>query len=94
MSGAGIEDVGFEAFVVGGESGGEGFVRVVECELGLGEVVVGFHVVWGEFDTAEAVVDAGIPALQTEAGHGAVGEEFGVEGVLLDADFPILGLEV
>lgn len=58
---------------------------MVERELGLGEEVVGFHVVGGEVDAAEAVIDAGVPGLEAEAGHGAVGEEFGVQGVLLDA---------
>lgn len=33
----------------------------------------------------EAVVDAGVPGVEADAGHGTVGEEFGVGGILLDA---------
>ena len=36
--------VGFEAFLIGGESGGEGFIRVVQGELRLREEVVSFHI--------------------------------------------------
>lgn len=53
--------------------------------MGLREVVVRFHVGGEEGNAVEAVVDAGVPGLETDAGHGAVGEELGVGGVLLDA---------
>lgn len=82
---SGARAVGFQALLVGGHGGVEGFVGVVEGELGLSEVVVAFHVVAVELDAAEAVIDAGFPRLEFDAGHGAVGEESWVAGVLLDA---------
>lgn len=58
---------------------------MVERQLRLREVIVTLHVGGSvEFDAPEAVVDAEVPRLEAEAGHGAVGEEFGVLRVLLD----------
>lgn len=58
---------------------------MVQGELRLGEVVVGFHVAAFELDRFEAVVDACVVGKEIEAGEGAVGEDFGVRGVFLYA---------
>lgn len=71
--------------MVGRHGGTQGLVGMVERQLRLREVIVPLHVGGCvEFDAPEAVVDAEIPGLEAEAGHGAVGEEFGVLRVLLD----------
>ena len=74
-----------QADVIRGGGGAQGLVRVVQCDLGLGEVVVALHALGLELDGPDAVVDAGVPCLQLDAGEGAVGEEGGVGGVALDA---------
>lgn len=63
------------AELVRGEGVGEGGVEVAQGELGLGEVVVGLHVVGGEGEAGLAVGDDGVPVAELEAGHGAVGVE-------------------
>ena len=47
--------------MIGCDGGIERFVGMVERKLGLGEVVVAFHVVLLQLDGLDAVVDAGIP---------------------------------
>lgn len=75
---------GVEAELVGGKGGGERFVGMMQRELGLSEVVVSFHVGGEEGDAVEAIVDAGVPETEADAGHCAVGEEFWVGRVSLD----------
>ena len=53
--------------------------------MGLGEVVVAFHVAMIEFDGFYAIVYAGVPGLEFEACQGSVGEDLGVCGVFLYA---------
>lgn len=53
--------------------------------MGLGEVVVAFHVAAIEFDGFYAIVYAGVPGLEFETCHGSVGEDLGVCGVFLYA---------
>lgn len=68
-----------------GEGVFEGAVEVADGELGLGEVVVGLHVLGGEGEAGRAVGDDGFPVAELEAGHGAVGVEGWVFGVGDDA---------
>lgn len=63
----------------------QGAVEVADRELGLGEIVVGLHVVWRQRQADLAVGDDGVPVAELEAGHCAVGVERWVFGVGDDA---------
>ena len=89
VGGAGV--VRAQADVIRGGGGAETLVRVVQRHLRLGEVVVALHALGLQLDGPDAVVDAGVPCLQLDAGEGAVGEEGGVGGVALDAGRVVSG---
>ena len=57
----------------------------MQGQLGLREVVVCLHAVGVQVEGFQRVGEHGVPGGEFQAGHGSVGEEFGVRGVFEDA---------